>query len=73
MKKIKLILRTLCELGIILGIIIMAIRNNIRKEIEKKHPELKKKWYLKVLNIMEVIIAAGFWVFIVYVIYVWLS
>jgi len=60
--KTKSILQTICEIGII-----MAIGNSIRKEIEKQHPELKKTWYSKTLNIMELIIIAGFWFAVFYI------
>ena len=60
--KNKSILQTICEIGIII-----AIGNSIRKEIEKQHPELKKTWYSKTLNIMELIIIAGFWFAVFYI------
>ncbi len=60
--KIKSILLTICGIGIILG-----IGNIIRKEIEKKNPELKKTWYLKTLNIMELIVTVGFWLIVLYI------
>ena len=60
--KIKSILLTLCKIGIILG-----IGNVIRKEIEKKNPELKKKWYSKTLDIMELIVTVGFWLIVLYI------
>ena len=60
--KIKSILKTICEIGII-----MAAGNSIREEIEKEYPKLKKKWYSKTLNIMGLIIMVGFWFTIVYI------
>ena len=60
--KIESILLTIYEIGIIL-----LVGNIIRKEIEMKNPELKKKWYSKTLNIMELIVIAGFWLIVLYI------
>jgi len=64
--KIKSIFREICLEICLIGIT-MGIGGNIIREIEKKNPELKKKWYSKTLDIMELIVTVGFWLIVLYI------
>jgi len=64
--KIKSMFQKICSIGCFIGIA-MAIGGDIIREIEKKNPKLKKKWYLRILEIIGLIFVIVFWLTALYI------